>query len=65
MRLRTPEEQKAWLDGFEWCFTQFVEHLKHEESVSEVIQKMETLKSFLHDVVERKEEWQLTHLWQK
>ena len=56
MRLRTPEEQKAWLDGFEWCFTQFVEHLKRESSVHEAIQKMETLKSFLRDVVERKEE---------
>ena len=56
MRLRTPEEQEAWLDGFEWCFTQFVEHLKRESSVHEAIQKMETLKSFLRDVVERKEE---------
>lgn len=56
MRLRTPEEQEAWLEGFEWCFTQFVEQLRHKRSVNEAIQKMETLKSFLRDVMERKEE---------
>ncbi len=55
MKARTPEERKAYVDGFNTCFEMFVAQLKHKK-VSNAIKSMETIRYGVNSVVERKEE---------
>ena len=56
MRARTVEEIKAFADGYNMCFKQFIEQLKGRKSVNEAIKKMEIMKEAVNSVVEREEE---------
>lgn len=55
MRARTPDEMKAYVEGYNACAEWFESYLIREESVEEAIRKMEILKEAVNSVV-RKEE---------
>lgn len=52
MKARTPEERKAYADGFNVCFEMFVAQLKHKK-VSNAIKSMEMIRHGVNSVVER------------
>ena len=55
MKTRTPEERKAYVDGFNTCFEMFVTQLKHKK-VNNAIKSMEIFRHGVNSVMERKEE---------
>ncbi len=55
MKARTPEEKKAYVDGFNVCFEMFVAQLKHKK-VSNAIKSMEIIRHGVNSVVEREED---------
>ena len=56
MQIRTSEEIKAYIDGYNACYEQFCSQLKNRKSLMDVIKKMEILKMAVNDVFEAKEE---------
>ena len=55
MKIRTPEEIKAYIDGYNACYEQFCSQLKNRKSLIDVIRKMEILKAAVNNVFEDKE----------
>lgn len=56
MTRRTPEEIRAYVDGYNDCFNQFRECLKGRKSVMDSIRKMQVCKDLVNRVVEAREE---------
>lgn len=56
MTRRTPEEIKAYIDGYNDCFNRFCECLKGRKSVMDAIRKMRVCKDLVNRVVEAREE---------
>ena len=55
MKMRSPEEIKAYIDGYNACYEQFCSQLKNRKSLMDVIKKMEILKAAVNNVFEDKE----------
>lgn len=51
MRMRSNEEIKAYVDGYNACFNAFCENLKGRKSVLDAIRKMEMYKSAVNACV--------------
>ena len=43
LKMRTPEERKAYVEGYNACNKLFRKHLKQEKSVEDAIKTMDTL----------------------
>ena len=56
MTRRTPEEIRAYVDGYNDSFNQFYECLKGRKSVMDAIRKMKMCKDLVNRVVEAREE---------
>lgn len=56
MTRRTPEEIRAYVDGYNDCFNQFRECLKGRKSVMDSVRKMQVCKDLVNRVVEAREE---------
>ena len=56
MRKRTEEEIRAYVDGYNDCFEQFLECLKSRKSVMDSIRKMTVCKELVTRVVEERME---------
>ena len=54
MKARTPEEMKAYIDGYNACFKTFMEYLKYE-SVGDAVDRMKIITAAVNGVVERSE----------
>ena len=52
MKARTPEEIKAYIDGYNACYEQFCDCLKNRKSLMDAIRKMEKYKAAVNGVVE-------------
>lgn len=53
LKMRTPEEMKAYVDGYNACNKQFRECLKNRKSVEEAVKKMDVFVATINGVVER------------
>ena len=53
LKMRTPEEMKAYVDGYNACNKQFRECLKNRKSVEEAVKKMDVFVATVNGVVER------------
>lgn len=56
MTRRTPEEIRAYVDGYNDCFNQFRECLNGRKSVMDSVRKMQVCKDLVNRVVEAREE---------
>ena len=56
MRRRTPEEIKAYADGYNDCYSQFISCLKGRRSVMDAIRKMQTYVAAVNNCVTGGEE---------
>lgn len=55
MRIRTTEEIKAYVDGYNACYKMFRECLKDRKSVMDAIRKMDMYKAAVNATVETEE----------
>lgn len=53
LKMRTPEEMKAYVDGYNACNKQFRECLKNRKSLEDAIKKMDVFVATVNGVVER------------
>ena len=53
LKMRSPEEMKAYVDGYNACNKQFRECLKNRKSVEEAVKKMDVFVATVNGVVER------------
>lgn len=53
LKMRTPEEMKAYVDGYNACNKQFRECLKNRKSVEDAVKKMDVFVATVNEVVER------------
>ena len=60
MNARTPEEVKAYVDGYNACYRDFVEYLK-EKPYSVALEKMEMLKVAVDNTYEIPDEEAIEH----
>lgn len=56
LRRRTPEETKAYIDGYNACFERFCECLKNRKSVPDSVKKMKVFVDVVNGVVMRGEQ---------
>jgi hypothetical protein len=56
MKKRTNEEIKAYVDGYNDCFEQFSECLKHRKSVMDAVRKMRMYREAVNNVLNTEEE---------
>lgn len=58
MKMRTESEMKAYVDGYNACFKQFIEYLKgiNENPLHEIVSNMYDMKAAVNAVVERDDE---------
>lgn len=54
MKMRTEAEMKAYIDGYNACFNQFIEYLKgiNEIPLHEIVSNMYAMKAAVNAVVE-------------
>lgn len=52
LRKRTPEEIKAYVDGYNACYEQFCECLKNRKSVHDSVKKMKVFVDTVNGVVQ-------------
>lgn len=52
IKARTPDEIKAYIDGYNACFGHFTECLRNRKSVVDAVRKMEKYKAAVNGVVE-------------
>lgn len=59
MKMRTESEIKAYVDGYNACFNQFIEYLNgiNEIPLHEIISNMYVMKAAVNAVVERDDEY--------
>ena len=50
---RTESEIKANVDGYNACFNQFMECIKHRKSIHDVVNKMMVMRKAVINVVEK------------
>lgn len=57
MKMRTEAEMKAYVDGYNACFNQFIEYLKgiNENPLHEIVSNMYVMKAAVNAVVEKEE----------
>ena len=53
LKMRTSEEMKAYVDGYNACNKQFRECLKNRKSVVDAVKKMDVFVAAVNGVVER------------
>lgn len=53
MEARTESEIKAYVEGWNACYKQFCECMKHRKSVIDAVRKMELFTTAVNGVVER------------
>lgn len=56
MNMRTEEQIRAYVDGYNDCFQQFYECLKDRKSVMDAVRKMLMYKDAVNNVVEERRE---------
>ena len=56
MKIRTSEEIKAYVDGYNACYEEFCRQLKSRKSLLDVIKKMEMYKVAVNGVIVKGEE---------
>ncbi len=58
LKMRTSEEMKAYVEGYNACNKQFRECLKNRKSVVDAVKKMDVFVATVNGVVDRKvDEW--------
>ena len=55
LKMRTPEEMKAYVDGYNACNKQFRECLKNRKSVEDAVKKMDVFVATVNEVVKRED----------
>ena len=53
LKMRTPEERKAYVEGYNACNKQFRKYLKKEKTVENAIKTMDALVFALNGVIDR------------
>lgn len=56
LRRRTPEETKAYIDGYNACFKRFCECLENRKSVLDSVKRMKVFVDVVNGVVMRGEQ---------
>ena len=53
LKKRTPEERKAYVEGYNACNKQFREYLKNRKSVVDAVREMDVLVATVNGVIDR------------
>lgn len=54
LKMRTSEEMKAYVDGYNACNKQFRECLKNRKSVVDAVKKMDVFVATVNGIIDRK-----------
>ena len=54
LKMRTAEEMKAYVDGYNACNKQFRECLKNRKSVVDAVKKMDVFVATVNGIIDRK-----------
>ena len=56
MKMRTPEEMKAYVDGYNACNKQFKEYLNGRNTIKDAIKKMDLIVAAVNAVIDKEVE---------